>query len=270
MTRSSTVKTVTTSLALLGLLTVAACGGAASGSGAAAPASTPPTQGQGGQGMPGVTGLLAAVQGTTLQVQGPTSQTAVVYTATTAITQTVPATSADVTVGECVAVRSAQTTSGAPTSPVAATSVALTAPVNGSCAPGAGGGGGPGGPGGVRPSGRPNGTPPSGAPGAGRGFGGGAFGNVTAVNGSGFTVASAGRAAPGASPSASPTPVTVTTTAATTFTKQQKGTSAALKQGVCVTARGAQDSSGTVTATSIAVRPAVNGSCTNGFGARNG
>lgn len=264
------MKTVTTSLALLGLLTVAACGGAASGSGAAAPASTPPTQGQGGQGMPGVTGLLAAVQGTTLQVQGPTSQTAVVYTATTAITQTVPATSADVTVGECVAVRSAQTTSGAPTSPVAATSVALTAPVNGSCAPGAGGGGGPGGPGGVRPSGRPNGTPPSGAPGAGRGFGGGAFGNVTAVNGSGFTVASAGRTAPGASPSASPTPVTVTTTAATTFTKQQKGTSAALKQGVCVTARGAQDSSGTVTATSIAVRPAVNGSCTNGFGARNG
>jgi hypothetical protein len=64
--------------------------------------------------------------------------------------------------------------------------------------------------------------------------------------------------------------VAVTTTSATTYTQQQKATATALKQGVCVTARGAQDSSGTVTATSIAVRPAVNGSCTNGFGGRNG
>jgi hypothetical protein len=111
---------------------------------------------------------------------------------------------------------------------------------------------------------------PSGAPGAGRGFGGGAFGKVTALSGTGFTVASSGGQQPGASPSSSTSPIVVTTTSTTAFTKQQAATAAALKVGVCVTARGAQDTSGTVTATSIAVRPAVNGTCSNGFGGPNG
>jgi hypothetical protein len=90
------------------------------------------------------------------------------------------------------------------------------------------------------------------------------------VSAAGFTVAARQFGGGGATASPTTTPVLVTTTTATTYSKQQKATSAALKTGVCVTARGAADSAGTVTATAIAVRPAVNGSCTNGFGPRNG
>jgi hypothetical protein len=220
--------------------------------------------------MPGVSGLLAAIQGTTLQVQGTSSQTAVVYTSATTLTATVPAKSTDVAVGDCVAVRSAATNGGSPATAVTATSVTLSAPVAGSCAPGGGAGGQGGRPNFARPSGAPAGVRPSGAPGAGRGFGGGAFGKVTALSGTGFTVASSGGQQPGASPNASTSPIVVTTTSTTAFTKQQAATAAALKVGVCVTARGAQDASGTVTATNIAVRPAVNGTCSNGFGGPNG
>ena len=98
------------------------------------------------------------------------------------------------------------------------------------------------------------------------------FGKVTAVSGSGFTVAAetfAGRPAGGgsapATPSGTPTfttrPVTVTTSSATTYTTTKAATSSAVAVGKCVSARGATDNTGAVTATSIAVTPAVNGAC---------
>jgi hypothetical protein len=40
--------------------------------------------------------------------------------------------------------------------------------------------------------------------------------------------------------------------------------------GLCVTAIGPADSTGAVTATSISIRPATNGSCFGGFGGRGG
>jgi hypothetical protein len=264
-------------MALLGVIGVAACGGGGSGAaGVAAPASTPTATGQGQAGpsrTPGVSGLLAAIDGTTLQVQDTSAQTAVVYTATTAISATVPATRADVAVGACVVVRSAAIGGASPAASVTATTVTLNPAVSGSCTAGLGGG-----PGGIRPSGapaftRPSGAPqgvrPSGAPRAG-GAPGGAVGKVTAVAANGFTVASVGFAAPGSTATPSTAPIAVSTTSTTSYSKQQKATAAALKVGSCITARGAADSSGTVTATSIAVRPATNGTCTTGFGSRNG
>ena len=266
----------TTSLALLALLGLAGCGGAGGGA-AAAPARSPSAapQAQGAQRrLPGVSGLIAAIQGTTLQVQDTSSQTAVVYTAATKITQTVAARRSELAVGQCVSVRSVAAdpaaspeTAGAG---VTAASVTISSPVNGSCTVGFGGGFG-GGPGRVRPSGAPAFVRPSGAPRAGGFRGGrGTFGTVAAITGTSFTVAAARFGRPGTAAPLVPAPVVVTTTAGTTFDKQVRVTAAALKTGLCVTARGPQDSSGTVTATSLALRPAIGGSCISGIGARNG
>src|SRR5471032_1356462 len=76
----------------------------ACGSGTSAPAAAPqspttasPSVGAGGgaggaaRAFPGATGLLAQIDGTTLQVQGADTQTAVTYTAATTFTDTVAA-----------------------------------------------------------------------------------------------------------------------------------------------------------------------------------
>lgn len=268
-------------LVTLSLLSVAACGGATPAStatvGAAASATRGPSAAPGA--MPTVAGLLAAMSGNTLQVQNADSQTAVTYGDGTTFTSTTAVTLAEVTVGSCVVVRSAAPTSTPTATPgpvgtgvagVTATLVSITAPVKGACARPATGGRGSGG---MRPSGAPTGPAgggaPSGAPGGrGRSFGGATFGTVTAVTGATFTVQSVRRAAAGGASqtSGAVTLVSVTTTAATTFSRTERATAAVLKVGVCVTARGLLDSSGsgTLAATSIALRPAVNGSCTTG------
>lgn len=262
-------------LGILSLATATACGGAAATT-ASSGASSAPTgdtaQGQ-PQGPPGVSGLIAEVSGRTLQVQGPSSQTAVTYTATTRITETVYATAAAVKVGMCAQARTVPPAgaSSAPTAPptsITATTVTLSQPVAGSCAGGFGGGRGAGG---FRPNG---GLPRSPRPGggAGRRFGGGgggAFGLITSVSATGFTVASI-RPAFGATaspaPSPSSVPVQVTTTSATTYTVSRAAGPSAVKVGLCVTARGPADSVGAVTATSLSLRPAVAGACSSGFG----
>ncbi|HVU73786.1 MAG TPA: hypothetical protein VHE83_12555 [Mycobacteriales bacterium] len=248
------------------------------------------TDGFGGRGG-GASGLLAEIDGKTLQVQSTSSQTAVTYTGTTTFTTQQAATAADVKVGVCVTVRPVDTGSTATTAPstdtngpIDAAAVTITAPgSDGTCGFGGGNGGtfrGGAFPSGAFPSRRfGGGAFPSGAPG-GRRFGGfGATGKVTAVSATGFTVASItprfranGSTAPTAVPTAAPTavsttPVTVVTSSTTTYTEDVKATAAALKVGTCVRARGAADSStGTVTATSIAITPATNGSCDTGFG----
>ncbi len=260
------------SLIVLSVLAVAGCGAGAKAVGNPSTAGNPsPGQSSSSQQpAPGASGLLAAFSGNTLQIQGTSSQTAVTYSATTRFTDTVAAKASDVVVGACVQVRStppAGNASSAPTAPptaVTATSVTLTAAVNGTCsglAAGPGGGGG----GGRFNGGGGGGTPPSGFPGGrGRRFGGGASGLVTAVHGSVFTVASTRRGTTGSTPTT--TPVMVTTTSATTYSRSAAATAAALKVGLCVTARGPADSTGTVAATLIALRPADNGNCNSGFG----
>ncbi|MEP7054984.1 MAG: DUF5666 domain-containing protein [Actinomycetota bacterium] len=248
--------------------------------------------GQRGQ-RPGVSGVIAAIDKTTLQVQdGTSTQTAVSYTSKTLFTQSVPATLADVKVGSCVAVTSADAgsagTSTSPNAPVAAGRVTISTPVSGVCtggfgggpgggqgfpggfarrsgAPGAGGTGGPAQGGGVRPSGTPGG-------GAFRG----ANGLVTSVDASGFVVqntprAGGGGTSPSAGSSAAPAVSTnVTVSAATVLSKPKPATAAALKVGECVTAQGTTDSTGAVTATFIAIRAADAAGCGQRRGAPSG
>lgn len=222
---------------------------------------------------PGASGEVAAVDGHTLQVQNPVEgQVAVTWTAKTAFTRQVDAAFADVAVGDCVVV-------AAPSSPdstsgrVTAGSVRISSAVGGECV-GSGGPGGLGGPVGAgapmsQPSEAPM-SPPSGAPsGAPDGQlhveGPAAVGKVTAVSGSGFTVAAQPLPRPGQTATATTSSVVVAVTAHTTYTTMGRATSAAATVGTCVDARGTQDATGAITATSIAVTPKVDGQC-GGFG----
>ena len=106
--------TLATASSVLVLATLAACGsdsgstaaGGAPEGGQAGPGSQ--ADGRPGGGMPGASGEVAAVSGTTAQVQSQASgQVAVSWTGDTTFTQQVDATLADVTVGSCVVVTSA-------------------------------------------------------------------------------------------------------------------------------------------------------------------
>ena len=271
-----------TGLALATSLALTACGsGATTGGGQAVstPASTTggasgasggQTGGQGGGRQPGVAGLVAAVSGSTMQVQTRTDQTAVSWTGATTFSRSVPAALSDVTTGECITVLRLQadaSAGGAATPPtvVSAAAVQVASPVNGTCAGGAGGG--------ARASGADtrtatptpglDATGPAGARG-GRGFG--VTGLVTGVSGSSFSVQEMARPGSTATPPAAA--VTVSTSSTTTYLKQAVATAADLTVGECATATGPADSTGSVTATSIALRPAINGSCTTGAGGR--
>jgi hypothetical protein len=214
-----------------------------------------------GGGFPGGSGKVAAVTGSTAQVQGQSGQVAVTWTAKTTFTQQVSTTAKALKVGDCVVAMPSSASSG-DTSTVAAASVRISTPVGGSCTNGFRGDqrGGQGG--GSRtdqqapPEGAPSGAPSDGA----RRGGFGAFGKVTAVNGTGFTVESA---RPGSSDTSS---VSVTTTSATTWTASAKATSTDVKVGRCVNSVGRPDSTGAITATSIAVSEPVNGQCAVMFG----
>ena len=266
------------------VLFVSGCGGGTSATVGASGTSTTATSGGpggdaagGARGLPGATGLLAQIDGKTLQVQGTDTQTAVTYSAKTTFTNTVAAKLSDVVVGVCVQARSAQPTSGtggavptAATGPITAASVEISPAVNGRCAVGVSrlpGAGAPGS-GGDRtpPTGVPNSGQTRGPGGAGNGFGGlGAFGKVTAVSGSSFTVESTSPQGSTAT-TAVPTTRSVQTSAATTYTRTEAAKANALVVGLCATALGKADSTGSIAATSIALRPAVNGSCSSGFG----
>ena len=265
------------------VLFVSGCGGGTSATVGASGTSTTATSGGAGgnaaggnRGFPGATGLLAQIDGKTLQVQGTDTQTAVTYSAKTTFTNTVAAKLSDVVVGVCVQARSARPTSGtggaaptAATGPVTAASVEISPAVNGRCTvggfrlPGAGAPGGSGVP--TPPAGIPT-SGRAGGPGAGGGFFGlGASGKVTAVNGAGFTVESTSPQDSTAT-TAVPTTRSVRTSAATTYTRTEAAKANALVVGLCVTALGEADNTGSIAATSIALRPAENGSCSSGFG----
>jgi hypothetical protein len=277
-------------LAGLGLvvLGVAACGSGGSsatvaGTAAASPAaqasSPAPTPSQAA--FPGVVGTAAAVSGSSLEVQNPTSgQVTVTFTATTPITETVTATAKDVTVGSCVTVVGKPSAAGSATGPVTATTVTISAPVKGNCAGGAGFGGGGGGGGGFGPGGggagvgatpRPSFSPrprPTGSRGAfGNGAFGGANGKVTSASATGFVVQARGRTAGTAGTDIS---VTVITNSASKYLKTVTAKPSALKVGQCITALGTPNSIGAVAARSIRVSQPGPSGCVTGFGGRGG
>jgi hypothetical protein len=228
---------------------------------------------------PGASGLVAAVDGSTAQVQSTTRQTAVTWTPSTRFTTQVAAASGDLKTGECVIARPARTagtnsqggtgsgsTGGTGSTTVAAATVVMFASVDGTCTAGFGGARGA----------RPN-TAPTPAPGNGGGNGGNGQGRP----GGGF--GGFGFAATGAVKSISTGSFIVTETrggttrdetvtfdSTTTFAMQKAGTASDVVVGVCVLAQGKTDDTGALTATTIAVSPAVDGTCVTGLGGRGG
>jgi hypothetical protein len=225
-------------------------------------------------GLPGASGLVAAIDATTMQVQGGGAQVAVTYTDATEITATVAGSATDVAVGACVFVQT-DASGGEQASEVNATSVAVTEPAeDGSCQAGFGGGagfGGQGGPPGGMPTDRPEGAPsdlpsdyPSDGPRSGGRFGGGVSGVVTGVNDGSFIVEATTFDLPEgdeASPEPTTSTVTVVTSESTTWSVEVVTGPEALVEGVCVTAIGEADDTGAVTAESIAVQPAEDSEC---------
>ncbi|RNL63084.1 hypothetical protein EFK50_15335 [Nocardioides marmoriginsengisoli] len=221
---------------------------------------------QGGQ-RPGANGKVAAVSGSTAQVQSMGSgQVAVTWTASTAFTKQVSAKLADLSVGDCVVVTPVDSDDGTgattPPTAVTASSVRITEKVDGSCSPvrvgrpGGGSGGGP----------QLDGDPGGGATGARptRGGFGGAFGEVKAVAANSFVVTT--EMPTGDDPTkTTSTEVTVTVGKATTYRTTAPGSAADVKVGVCVNADGKTDDTGAVTATRIAVTPTVEGECSGGM-----
>lgn len=240
-----------TATALALTLSLAGCGTDDEPVESAAAAQSAPDEAGGPGGRPG-SGKVAAVDGSTAQVQGAGGQTAVSWTGSTTFTQEVAGGFDDVTKGACVLVAGEGDEDA-----VTATSVRITPAVDGECA-------GPGGRG-ERPGDLPTDRPsdaPSGAPRGEGPAGGMTVGTVTAVTGDGFTVESSG-VDDGAS-------VTVSVTEDTTFTATQEADASAVEVGVCVQAQGEPDSAGAVSATSIAISAATDGECSNGFGGRPG
>jgi hypothetical protein len=278
----------TPALAGLGIVVLAATACGSSGATAApapsdttpAGASSPsPAPSSSQPAFPGTVGTVAAVSGSTLEVQNPTSgQVTVTFTASTAITDTVAVTLKDVKVGSCVTVVAPPSTTGAAAgaaaTSVAATSVTVSAPVKGECtAAGAFGGSGFGGGFGRGSSPRPSFSARPRPSGSGGGFGGGGFGRggfggangkVTSVSASGFVVLGRSTAARAA------TSVTVTISSATKYLTVVTAGPSALKAGECVTAIGTPNSIGAVAARSIRVSQPGPSGCVTGFGGRGG
>lgn len=257
-----------------------AAGIAATAPAAAGAARTGPAQAR-QPAAPTASGTIASIIGTLLQVQGSTSQTAVTYTGTTTFTTAEAAALSEVTVGSCIssftgvaaggsagAATSSDAASAPTTARTTATRVAITDAVNGACGnPGFGGGPG-GGPGAAAPSGAlpsdsaapTNAAAPTGGSGAvvlPGGFGNRVSGLVTAVDGSTITVTTAGQV---------PGPATVTVAGDTTYTKTVSADPTVLVVGQCARAVGAEDSSGELTATSIAVSQPGTTGCNTGSG----
>ena len=250
----------------------------------AAPADGAPQDGGGRT--PGVSGEVAAVDGTTAQVQDGESQTAVSWSDATTITVTVDGSLDDVAVGSCVlAVTGAlpgADDASEEAGDAAATRVVVSSPVDGACTAGFGGGAGPGGFGdGERPDGAPTDVPtdrpsdlptdvpdgaptdmPSGGPGDGAGasggfggFGGLTSGEVTAVDGTTITVSTT-------SPDGTSATEDVLVDHATAYAVEQDGTAADVVVGQCVTAQGETDDSGALAATTLAVSAPGDDGCT--------
>ncbi|WP_243060376.1 hypothetical protein [Nocardioides sp. SR21] len=219
--------TLATASSVLLLSALAGCGGASDDTSEASDRTAAQTQQQGqtppqgGGGFPGASGLVAAVDGTTAQVQNVQSgQVAVSWTSETVFTQEVDATLDDVIVGAFVMVTNADDDTAA--------SVRIMSEAPGGM------------PDGER---RPEGDGPPG----GGDFG--TLGEVTEVGADGFTVTS------------NDDEVTVTVTGDTTYTTTADATAEAVTTGVCMNAQGDTDDTGALTATSISVTKAVDGEC---------
>ncbi len=187
-----------------------------------------------------VSGLIASVAGNSLQVtKQDNTNAAVNFTSTTKVTEIAPAALSDVTSGSCITVR--PTKEGTPAGqPVTAASVRVSPSVNGTCP-------------------QPNesgpassSTPPSGSPAPAKPQP--LRGSVASVTGNTVSVA-------GTDGSGNTTQTAVTVDDKTKYSKLATATPEAIAQGKCVTARGTMENGGALQATTISLRPAVDGKC---------
>jgi Domain of unknown function (DUF5666) len=276
---ASAVLTVTLSL---GLTTAAYAASTSSGS-------------SGGRSFPGASGSVAAITGTSMEVQNQLSgQVTVSWTTSTTFSQMVDVSASSVAVGDCVTVTGSTSKKS---KAVSANTVTVSQPTSGTCSGGPGGfagsgsggtsagGGFPGGssgpPSGGSFPGGGSGRPPSGGrfPGGGSGRPRGvpnfgfASGKVTAVSSGSLTISgfsSASLSAPkknakGTRPKIKTSTVKVTVSSSTTYKESQGAASTALAVGDCVTAAGSSDSTGAVTASSVQITSTGRSSCTSGF-----
>jgi hypothetical protein len=264
--------------ALAAAVALSACssssgGGGSSSDSPSAPASSGAAAGTGGtggtgapgQGGPAASGTVAAISGTTMQVQNQqTGQVAVAWSASTKFSHQVTTTLTAVKAGDCVTAIAPSGTDAAATS-FTATTLTVSTAVDGTCGAGAGRVGG----GGQRPSGFPSGQRPSGFPSGGASgrpnFGAIAGGKVTSVSGSTLVIA-ARQFGQNSSNSTATTNKSVTVGATTKITTEASTTSTSVQVGKCVTAQGKADSSGTVAATTVRITDPTNGQCATGFG----
>lgn len=218
----------------------------------------------------GVSGTIAVVKDGLLQVQDSESQTAVSYTADTAITQQVEGALADISVGVCIMGM------GGGESGEALTTVTITQPVDGECTLGFGGGMPGGGRGGEMPEGfeppadgempevpegfepPADGQMPEMTEGGAGGFGGFSSGKVTAVNGSTITIETVSMDGGTGSED-------VAVDESTAFLKTEDATSDALVVGACVVAVGEYEGE-QYAAASLAVSESGEEGCSAGFG----
>ncbi|MGH3770477.1 MAG: DUF5666 domain-containing protein [Pseudonocardiaceae bacterium] len=210
---------------------VSACGNAGTSTAGQPAESSSPSAAPGRP--PGASGTVAAVTASSLQVQNPrTGQVSVTFTPSTRFTETVPATAADLAVGDCALALGAPQPAGDPAGPVTATSVSISpAAADSGCGTG-----------------------------AGRGRGATASGTITSINEGGFVM----------HVGTSNATRSVTTTQTTTFSKTVATDHSALAVGQCVNALGPSDGTGAVAASSISIRqPGPNG-CQGGFGPGGG
>jgi hypothetical protein len=168
------------------------------------------------------------------------------FSGSTTFTDRASGTLADVTAGSCVVVTGTGT-------PVAAQSVEISAGTANGCALGGGGGG-------LRPQNGNSSRPPRPSGANNNGQGRGAFGKVTTVSATGFTVQQDNRQ------TGATTDVQVTVDGSTTYTKSESANSSALKVGECVAATGQADDTGAVTAKTISISQAGPNGCSVGGG----
>jgi hypothetical protein len=255
----------------LAVVSIAACGSSSGGSAATNPESNPqpgasvPAAVPGGGQRPAASGLIAAVDANTMQVQNQQSgQVAVSWTDSTKFSHTVTVKASSIKAGDCVTAIAPSGTDQSATS-FTATTVSVTDSTSGECGRG-GVGGGFGGPGGG--AGRPSGLPsnlPSGGPGGAGNFGGIATGKVVSVSGSSLVIDAQSFNPSGGSSAPSTVKKTVTVGSGTKMTGQASTTASSVAVGKCATVQGTAGDSGAVTATSVSITDADNGQCTGGF-----
>ncbi|HEX3647955.1 MAG TPA: DUF5666 domain-containing protein [Pseudonocardiaceae bacterium] len=243
-------------------LVVAACGSGGTPT-AAPPANQPTRQAAGQQAPPGAFGTAAAVSATSIEVQSrQNGQVTVKFNGSTEFTDTTTGTLKDVKAGDCVTVTALS--GGARPTKLTARTVGISPATSTGCTFGAFGGNAGRGNGGDF-TGRPNSSVRPRPSGANRGGAnannfGRAFGSVTAVSATGFTVKSAAR---GDNPALT---TVVTVNASTTYTRTAASTAHALAVGVCIAALGPSDDTGAVTAKTIGISKPGNDGCAGGFG----